>query len=47
MVADPGMKARIAEVGGEALTGSPAEFAKLVESDAERWRKVIRAAVIK
>jgi tripartite-type tricarboxylate transporter receptor subunit TctC len=47
MVADPGMKARIAEVGGEALTGSPAEFAKLVESDAERWRKVIRAAHIK
>jgi hypothetical protein len=34
MLADPGMKARIAEVGGEALTGSPAEFAKLVESDA-------------
>jgi tripartite-type tricarboxylate transporter receptor subunit TctC len=47
MVADPRMKARIAEVGGEALAGSPTEFAKLVESDAERWRKVIRAANIK
>jgi tripartite-type tricarboxylate transporter receptor subunit TctC len=41
------MKARIAEVGGEALTGSPTEFAKLIESDAEKWRKVIREANIK
>ena len=47
MVADPRMKARIAEVGGEVLTGSPTEFAKLIESDAEKWHKVIRAANIK
>jgi tripartite-type tricarboxylate transporter receptor subunit TctC len=47
MVADPRMKVRIAEVGGEALTGSPTEFAKLIESDAEKWRKVIRDANIK
>jgi hypothetical protein len=41
------MKAQIAEVGGEALTGSPTEFAKLFESETEKWRKVIRAANIK
>jgi tripartite-type tricarboxylate transporter receptor subunit TctC len=46
-LADPRMKARIAEVGGEVLTGSPSEFAKLIETDAEKWRAVIRAANIK
>jgi tripartite-type tricarboxylate transporter receptor subunit TctC len=47
MVADPRMKTRIAEVGGEALTGSATEFAKLIENEAEKWRKVIQAANIK
>jgi tripartite-type tricarboxylate transporter receptor subunit TctC len=46
-LADPRMKARIAEVGGEPLTGSPIEFANLMEADAEKWRKVIRVANIK
>jgi tripartite-type tricarboxylate transporter receptor subunit TctC len=47
ILADPKMKARIAEVGGEALTGSPSDFAKLLETDAEKWRKVIHTANIK
>ena len=47
ILADPRMKARIAEVGGEALSGSPADFAKLLETEAEKWRRVIRAADIK
>jgi tripartite-type tricarboxylate transporter receptor subunit TctC len=47
ILADPRAKARIAEVGGEALAGSAAEFAKLFEADAEKWRGVIRAANIK
>ena len=47
ILADPKMKARIAEVGGEALTGSPADFAKLLETDAEKWRRVIQTANIK
>jgi tripartite-type tricarboxylate transporter receptor subunit TctC len=47
ILADPRMKARIAEVGGEALTGSPAEFAKLFEADAEKWVRVIQTANIK
>jgi tripartite-type tricarboxylate transporter receptor subunit TctC len=47
ILADPKMKARIAEVGGEALTGSPTEFAKLLETDAKKWRKVIQTANIK
>jgi tripartite-type tricarboxylate transporter receptor subunit TctC len=44
MLTDPRMKARFAEVGSETLTGSPTEFANLMEADAEKWRKVIQAA---
>jgi tripartite-type tricarboxylate transporter receptor subunit TctC len=43
----PGVKARIAELGGEVLTGSPANFVRLVGKDNEKWLKVIRAANIK
>jgi hypothetical protein len=41
------VKARIAELGGEVLTGSPANFVGLVGKDNEKWLKVIRAANIK
>jgi tripartite-type tricarboxylate transporter receptor subunit TctC len=44
---DPGMKARIADLGGASLAGSPADFAKLIVDDTEKWRKVIREANIK
>ena len=47
MLTDPRMKARFAEVGSETLRGSPTEFANLMEADAEKWRRVIRAANIK
>jgi tripartite-type tricarboxylate transporter receptor subunit TctC len=44
---DPKLKARIADLGGAALTGSPAAFANLLAADAEKWSMVIRAADIK
>jgi tripartite-type tricarboxylate transporter receptor subunit TctC len=44
---DPKMKARIAELGGSALVGSPDDFGKLIAADTEKWAKVIRAANIK
>jgi tripartite-type tricarboxylate transporter receptor subunit TctC len=44
---DPKMKARLADLGAEVLTGSPADFGKLIADDIERWSKVIRAAHIK
>ena len=44
---DPGMKARIADLGGSLLAGSPADFGKLIADDTEKWRKVIREANIK
>jgi tripartite-type tricarboxylate transporter receptor subunit TctC len=46
-LADPKMRARIAELGAEPAPGSPAEFAKAINSDTEKWGKVIRAAGIK
>jgi len=46
-LADPGMKAKLAEMGGMALAGSPADFGKLVADETEKWAKVIRAANIK
>ena len=46
-LADPKMKARLADLGGIGLAGSPANFGKLVAEETEKWRKVIRAASIK
>jgi len=46
-LADAKMKARLASVGGTALSGLPADFGKLIAEETEKWGKVIRAANIK
>ncbi len=46
-LADPKMKARLADLGGTMLAGSPVEFGKLIADETEKWGKVIRAANIK
>jgi tripartite-type tricarboxylate transporter receptor subunit TctC len=46
-LADPKMKARLADLGGAVLALSPADFGKLITEDTEKWGKVIRAANIK
>jgi tripartite-type tricarboxylate transporter receptor subunit TctC len=46
-LADPKMKARLAELGGTAMIGSPADFGKFIADETEKWGKVIRAANIK
>ena len=46
-LADHKIKARLADLGGVALPGSPAEFGKLIADETEKWGKVIRAANIK
>jgi tripartite-type tricarboxylate transporter receptor subunit TctC len=46
-LADPNMKARLADMGGTALAGSAADLAKLIADDTEKWGKVIRTANIK
>jgi tripartite-type tricarboxylate transporter receptor subunit TctC len=44
---DPKMKARLADLGGTVLPGSPADFGKHILEETEKWGKVIRAANIK
>jgi tripartite-type tricarboxylate transporter receptor subunit TctC len=46
-LADPKIKARLADLGGDVLALSPAEFGKLIADETEKWSKVIRAANIK
>ena len=40
-LADPKMKARLADLGGTPFLGSPADFGKLIADDTERWGKVV------
>ncbi len=46
-IADPKLKARLADLGTTPLAGSPADFAKLIADETEKWSKVIRTANIK
>jgi tripartite-type tricarboxylate transporter receptor subunit TctC len=46
-LADPKMKARLADTGGTVLAGSPTDFGKLIAEETDKWGKVIRAANIK
>jgi tripartite-type tricarboxylate transporter receptor subunit TctC len=46
-LADPGIKARFADLGGTPLVGSPADFSKYIAEETKKWGKVIRAANIK
>ncbi len=41
VLADPKMKARLAELGGTEMGGTPADFGKIVASETEKWKKVV------
>jgi len=41
------MEARLADLGGTPLAGSPADFAKLISDETEKWAKVVKFAGIK
>ena len=41
-LADPNMKAQLANLGATALVGSPADFGKLIAEETEKWAKVVR-----
>jgi tripartite-type tricarboxylate transporter receptor subunit TctC len=46
-LADPKIKARLADLGGVEIGGSPADFGKYIADETEKWGKVIRTAHIK
>ena len=46
-LAEPVVTARMAELGSEIFTGSPADFAKLIAEETEKWAKVVKFAGIK
>jgi tripartite-type tricarboxylate transporter receptor subunit TctC len=41
-LADPKMKARIADLGGTVLAGSPADFGKFIAEEIEKWGNVVK-----
>ena len=41
-LADPKIKARLAELAGVVLAGSPADFGKLIAAETEKWGKVVK-----
>jgi hypothetical protein len=41
------MKARLADLGGTVLPGSPSDFGKFLVDETEKWAKVIKFAGIK
>ena len=46
-LADSKMKAQLADLGGTALAGSPAEFGRIIADETEKWAKVVKFARIK
>ena len=46
-LADPKLKARLSDLGGMVLAGSPTDFSKLIAEETEKWAKVIKSAGIK
>jgi tripartite-type tricarboxylate transporter receptor subunit TctC len=46
-LADPGMKARLADLGDEPMPMTPAAFGKLIAEETEKWGKVVKFAGIK
>jgi tripartite-type tricarboxylate transporter receptor subunit TctC len=41
-LADPNVKARLADLGSTVLAGSPADFGKMITEETEKWAKVVR-----
>jgi tripartite-type tricarboxylate transporter receptor subunit TctC len=41
-LADPKIKARLAELGGTVLSGSPSDFGRLIAQETEKWGQVVK-----
>jgi tripartite-type tricarboxylate transporter receptor subunit TctC len=41
-LADPKLKARLADLGGSMLIGTPADFGKIIAEETDKWAKVVK-----
>ena len=46
-LADPSLKARLVDLGGITLAGSPADFARLIVEETAKWAKVVKFSGVK
>ena len=44
ILAEPAMQARLADLGGVTIPGTPADFGKIIVGETEKWAKVINAS---
>ncbi len=42
-LADPGIQAKLAELGGTLIAGTPEDFGKLIVDETDKWAKVVKA----
>jgi tripartite-type tricarboxylate transporter receptor subunit TctC len=42
-LADPGTRAKLAELGGTLIPGTPEDFGKIISQETEKWSKVVKA----
>ena len=47
VLADPKLKARLIELGGQPTPGSPADWGKFIADEIDKWGKVVRQAGVK
>ena len=46
-LADPALKKKLEDLGGVPMSVTPAEFAKFIANEAEKWAKVVKFANLK
>jgi tripartite-type tricarboxylate transporter receptor subunit TctC len=47
VLAEPAIKARLIDLGGEPLISTPEEFGKMIVAETEKWEKVVKFANLK
>ena len=46
ILAEPGIKAKLADLGGEPLIGTPEAFGAMIAAETDKWKKVIEEAKV-
>jgi tripartite-type tricarboxylate transporter receptor subunit TctC len=47
VIADPAVQARLAKLGSQVLSGTPADFGNLIANETRKWAKVVKFAGLK